>query len=466
MSSPPAPSSIYAQRRARLAAQLGQGGIAIIPTAPERPRNRDNDFAFRHDSYFYYLTGFTEPGAALVLAHDGQSTLFCQPKDPEREIWDGYRLGPAAAPAALGVDAAHPITEFDARLPRLLENSRCVWYPFGTHSGLAARLEGWLAAVRARLRYGALCPTLQGDLCTLLDEMRLFKDGHEQDLMRRASRISAQAHIRAMQRSARMLRSGQALREYHLEAELLHALRDAGVQSTAYTCIVAAGANACVLHYRADAAPVRNGDLVLIDAGGELDGYASDITRTFPANGRFTGPQRALYDLVLASQEAAVAAIRAGARFDDPHDASVAVLAQGLLDLGLLDGNRVGRRDDVIASRAYFQFYMHRTSHWLGMDVHDCGSYLEPGEIGQVSQRRDPLTGQTISHRPSRVLRPGMVLTVEPGIYVRPAAGVPEQFHHLGIRIEDDAIVTASGCELITRDVPVQADAIEALMRD
>src|SRR6218665_865433 len=289
MSSPPAPSSLYAQRRARLAAQLGQGGIAIIPTAPERPRNRDNDFAFRHDSYFYYLTGFTEPGAALVLAHDGQSTLFCQPKDPEREIWDGYRLGPEAAPAALGVDAAHPITEFDARLPRLLENSRCVWYPFGTHSGLAARLEGWLAAVRARRRHRAPRPPPQGgprppldekslvqegELCRLLDEMGLFKEGHEQDLMRRASRISAQAHIRAMQRSARMLRSGQALREYHLEAELLHALRDAGVQSTAYTCIVAAGANACVLHYRADAAPVRNGDLVLIDAGGELDGYA------------------------------------------------------------------------------------------------------------------------------------------------------------------------------------------------
>src|SRR6218665_3332925 len=198
MSSPPAPSSLYAQRRARLAAQLGQGGIAIIPTAPERPRNRDNDFAFRHDSYFYYLTGFTEPGAALVLAPDSQSNVCCQPKDPEREVGDGDRLGPAAAPAALGVDAAHPITEFDAGLPRLLENSRCVWYPFGTHSGLAARLEGWLAAVRARLRYGALCPTLQGDLCTLLDEMRLFKDGHEQDLMRRASRIPPHPPILAI----------------------------------------------------------------------------------------------------------------------------------------------------------------------------------------------------------------------------------------------------------------------------
>ena len=228
---------------------------------------------------------------------------------------------------------------------------------------------------------------------------------------------------------------------------------------------MAAGANACVLHYRADAAPVRDGELVLIDAGCELHGYASDITRTFPANGKFTGPQRALYDLVLASQDAAVAATKAGARFNDPHDATVAVLAQGMLDLGLLDKNKVGTAQDVIDQRAYFQFYMHRTGHWLGMDVHDCGSYVEPGEVGQTSERKDPLSGETITNRPSRVLRPGMVLTIEPGIYVRPAEGVPEQFHHIGIRIEDDAIVTDTGCELITRGVPVKADEIEALMR-
>ena len=460
------PASVHAQRRARLAAQLGDGGIAIIPTAPERPRNRDSDFLFRHDSYFYYLTGFSEPGACLVLTPDGHSTLFCQPKDLEREIWDGYRLGPAAAPQALGVTAAHSIAELDARLPRLLENRRCVWYPFATHSGLAARVDGWLGAVRARVRYGALCPAVQNDLCTLLDEMRLVKDAQEQDTMREASRISAQAHIRAMQRSARMLRAGQEVREYHLDAELLHAFREAGSQYPAYSSIVAAGANACVLHYRADAAPVRSGDLVLIDAGCELRGYASDITRTFPANGTFTGPQRALYDLVLASQEAAVAATKAGARFNDPHDATVAVLAQGMLDLGLLDRNKVGSVQDVIDQRAYFQFYMHRTSHWLGMDVHDCGSYVEPGEADQVSERKDPLSGETITNRPSRILRPGMVLTLEPGIYVRPAEGVPEQFHHIGIRIEDDAIVTDTGCELITRGVPVKAGEIEALMRD
>ncbi|ART53242.1 Xaa-Pro aminopeptidase [Acidovorax carolinensis] len=458
-------SSIYAQRRARLASMLGEGGIAIIPTAPERQRNRDSDFLFRHDSYFYYLTGFTEPGACLVITHDGRSTLFCQPKDLEREIWDGYRLGPQAAPAALGVDAAHASGELDAQLPRLLENRACVWYPFATHSGLAARVEGWLNAVRARVRYGALCPAVQNDLCTLLDEMRLVKDAHEQAIMRRASQISAGAHVRAMQRSARMLRAGEEVREYHLDAELLHEFRQHGSQYPAYGSIVAAGANACVLHYRADTAPVRDGELVLIDAGCELDGYASDITRTFPANGRFTGPQRTLYDLVLASQDAAVAATRAGARFTDPHDATVAVLAQGLLDLGLLDKNKVGSVQDVIDQRAYFQFYMHRTGHWLGMDVHDCGSYVEPGELGQVSQRKDPLSGELITNRPSRVLRPGMVLTIEPGLYVRPAAGVPEAFHNIGIRIEDDAIVTESGCELITRGVPVKADEIEALMR-
>jgi len=228
---------------------------------------------------------------------------------------------------------------------------------------------------------------------------------------------------------------------------------------------VAAGANACVLHYRADAAPVRAGELVLIDAGCELDGYASDITRTFPANGKFTGPQRVLYDLVLASQEAAVAATRAGNRFTDPHDATVRVLSQGMLDVGLLDRNKVGTVDDVIDSRAYFRFYMHRTGHWLGMDVHDCGSYVEPSQAGEVSERRDPLSNELIKNRPSRVLQPGMVLTIEPGIYVRPGEGVPEQFHNIGIRIEDDAIVTPSGCELISRGVPVNADEIEALMK-
>jgi Xaa-Pro aminopeptidase len=255
------------------------------------------------------------------------------------------------------------------------------------------------------------------------------------------------------------------VREFHLDAELLHEFRTSGSQYPAYYSIVAAGTNACVLHYRADVAPVRPGELVLIDAGCELDGYASDITRTFPANGKFTGPQRTLYDIVLASQDAAVAATKPGARFTDPHEAAVKVLAQGMLDVKLLDANKVGALDDVIEKRAYFPFYMHRTGHWLGMDVHDCGSYVEPGEVGQVSERKDPLSGEIIKNRPSRVLQPGMVLTIEPGIYVRPAEGVPEAFHNIGIRIEDDAIVTDQGCELITRGVPVRADEIEAVMR-
>ncbi|WP_162589417.1 aminopeptidase P N-terminal domain-containing protein [Variovorax sp. RA8] len=452
-------------RRKELSSYLGPDAVAIIPTAVERPRNRDTDFLFRHDSYFYYLTGFGEPNASLVLTSEGHATLFCAPKDLEREIWDGYRLGPDAAPAALGVDQAFSIEELDSRMPKLLENKKTVWYPFATHKGLESRVDGWLSAVRARVRYGALCPEEQRDLCGPLDEMRLIKDAHEQDTMRRAAQISARAHVRAMQLSARMLREGRDVREYHLDAELLHEFRLGGSQYPAYNSIVAAGANACVLHYRADVAPVRDGELVLIDAGCELDGYASDITRTFPANGIFTGPQRALYELVLASQDAAVAATRAGARFNDPHEATVKVLSQGMLDLGLLDANKVGGVDDVIEKRAYFAFYMHRTGHWLGMDVHDCGSYVEPTQAGEVSERRDPLSNELIKNRPSRILKPGMVLTIEPGIYVRPGEGVPEQFHNIGIRIEDDAIVTETGCELISRGVPVKPDEIEALMR-
>src|SRR5512140_923390 len=459
-------TEIYANRRKLVAQQLGRDGIAVLPTAPERQRNRDSSFPYRHDSYFYYLTGFTEPNAWLVITGDGRSTLFCAPKDLEREIWDGYRLGPEAASAALGVDAAHSVDELNSLMPKLLENRDTVWYPFAIHEGLEGRIAGWLNQVRARVRYGALCPELQHDLCAVLDEMRLVKDPHEQGIMRRAAQISARGHVRAMKLSARMLREGRDTREYHLEAELLHEFREAGAQAPAYTSIVAAGANACVLHYRADTAPVRSGELVLIDAACELDGYASDITRTFPANGTFTGPQRALYDLVLASQEAAAAATKPGARFTDPHDASVKVLAQGMLDLGLLDASQVGSVDDVIEKRAYFQFYMHRTGHWLGMDVHDCGSYVEPSQVGEVSERKDPLSGEVIKNRPSRILRPGMVLTVEPGIYVRPGPGVPERFHNIGIRIEDDAIVTESGCDLISRGVPVKPDEIEALMRD
>ncbi len=457
--------SLYQGRRAELARRIGPNGIAILPTAPEQQRNRDADFLFRHDSYFYYLSGFTEPQAWLVIQGNGHTTLFCQPKDLEREIWDGIRVGPDAAPATLGVDAAFSTRDLDAQMPGLLDGRDAVWFPFATHQSLETRVDGWLGGLRARVRFGALTPETQRDLCGPLDEMRLLKDAHEQDTMRRAAQISAGAHIRAMQLSAQMLRAGQEVREYHLDAELLHEFRRHGSQYPAYGSIVAAGANACVLHYRADAGRVAEGELVLIDAGCELDGYASDITRTFPANGKFTGPQRALYELVLASQVAAIAATKAGARFTDPHEATVKVLAQGMLDLGLLDKNQVGSLDDVIEKRAYFQFYMHRTGHWLGMDVHDCGAYTEPSEIGNKTERKDALTGETLTSRPARILQPGMVLTIEPGIYVRPAAGVPQQFHNIGIRIEDDAIVTETGCELISRGVPVDPDEIEALMR-
>ena len=404
--------TIYQKRRALVAKALkaAGGGIALLPTAPEAPRNRDSDFPYRHDSYFYYLTGFTEPGGWLLIDSTGKTTLFCRPKDLEREIWDGIRLGPKAAVQALGIDDAFSVDELDAKMPALLTNQAAAWFPFATHKGLETQVDGWLGKVRARIRYGAESPQSQHDLCKVLDEMRLIKDAHEIAILRRAGTISAGAHVRAMQQSAAMLRKPVkgGLREYHLEAELLHEFRSKGSQYPAYTSIVAAGANACILHYRAADAELKSGDLCLIDAGCELDGYASDITRTFPANGKFTPAQRTLYDIVLAAQEAAIKVTKPGKRFTDPHDAATRVLAQGMLDVGLLDKNKHGTVDDVLVSGAYRQFYMHRTGHWMGMDVHDCGD--------------------------------------------------------IGIRIEDDALVAANGCELMTRGVPVRADEIEALM--
>ncbi len=454
---------IHARRRAAVARALkaAGGGIALLPTAPERPRNRDTDFPYRHDSYFYYLTGFDEPQAWLLISSTGHSTLLCRPKNLEREIWDGYRLGPKAAPATLGVDAAFSVDELDKRMPELLANQPAVWFPFATHEGLQAQVDGWLGQVRARVRMGVECPQSQHDLCGLLDEMRLFKDAHELKILRRAGQISARAHVRAMQTSAAMLRTGRDAREYHLEAELLHEFRSSGAQFPAYTSIVAAGSNACVLHYRAGDAPLQSGELCLIDAGCELDGYASDITRTFPADGRFTPAQRRLYDIVLEAQKAAIAATRPGKRFTDPHEAAVKVLAAGMLETGLLNKKKHGSQEDVIASGAYRQFYMHRTGHWMGMDVHDCGDYTEPG--ARPRQELDA-TGQPVMRRPSRILRPGMLLTIEPGLYVRPGKDVPRAFWHIGIRIEDDALITPKGCELLTRGVPVEADEIEALM--
>jgi Xaa-Pro aminopeptidase len=352
----------------------------------------------------------------------------------------------------------------DEKMPALLANQNAVWFPFATHKGLETQVDGWLNKVRGLVRSGAECPQSQHDLCKLLDEMRLIKDAHEIAILRRAGQISAAAHVRVMLLSAAMMRSSKKapLREYHLEAELLHEFRRQGSEYPAYTSIVAAGANACVLHYRAADAELKRGELCLIDAGCELGGYASDITRTFPADGQFTPAQRLLYDIVLQAQYAAIKVTKPGKRFNDPHDAAVRVLAQGMLDVGLLSKAKHGNVDDVIESGAYRQFYMHRTSHWMGMDVHDCGDYLEPGS--KPREEKD-VNGNPVMRKPSRVLRPGMVLTIEPGIYVRPAKGVPKEFWNIGIRIEDDALVTSTGCELLTRGVPVDADEIEALMK-
>jgi len=441
--------SPFADRRSRLAdAMRAQGGgVAIAFTAPERLRNRDSDYPYRWDSYFYYLSGFPEPESALVLIVDDQRTesiLFCREKNAEREIWDGFRHGPDAAHERFGFDRGLPWTSLDETMSGLLADRPALWYALGADASLDARLNRWLEAVRAQARAGVAAPTRAFDLSALLDEMRLVKDAHEIDLMRRAARISAAAHIRAM----RTTRPG--CHEYEIEAELLHEFHRNGSQSPAYGSIVAGGRNACVLHYRDNRARLADGELLLIDAACELDGYASDITRTFPVNGRFGAAQRTLYDLVLEAQRAAIDATRAGTRFIAGHEAAVRVLTQGMIDCGLLAGSL----DGAIESGAYRRFYMHRTGHWLGMDVHDCGSYREPGEAA---------SGE--GEKPWRILQPGMVLTVEPGIYVPAADDVPEAFHDIGIRIEDDALVTASGCEILSLDAPKRAEDIEALMR-
>ncbi|AWI77302.1 Xaa-Pro aminopeptidase [Parazoarcus communis] len=430
----------FRARRERLLARMDAagGGIAILPTAPERTRNRDAHYPYRHDSYFYYLSGFREPEAVLVLVagETPRQILFCREKNEEREIWDGYRQGPDAASALFGFDEAWTIGELEKRLPDLLANQAVLWCGLGYDNEWDARIMSALNAVRANARTGVTPPHSVRDLRADLDEMRLIKDASELNTMRRAASISAAAHCRAMQQT----RPGRF--EYEIEAELLHAFRSNGSQAPAYTSIVASGANACVLHYVENERRMRDGELLLIDAGCELDGYASDISRTFPVNGRFSGPQRDVYELVLASQHAARAAIRPGAHWNEPHEAAVEVLARGMIDLGLLRGSF----DEVMEKGDYRRFYMHRTGHWLGMDVHDAGEYKLGGEW--------------------RPLEPGMVLTVEPGCYIRPSADVPEAFWNIGIRIEDDAVVTAEGCEYITDGVPREIDQIEALMRD
>ncbi|MDD3328750.1 MAG: Xaa-Pro aminopeptidase [Zoogloea sp.] len=430
----------FQARRARLLQTMQEagGGVAIIPTAPERIRNRDTHHGYRFDSYFYYLSGFREPEAVLVLvAGDApKSLLFCRSKDIEREIWDGFRFGPDAAREAFGFDEAHPIAELDAKLAELLANQPTIFHSMGYEPDWDRRVTDALNRVRAQARSGCHAPAQIRDVRSLLDEMRLVKDAAEVATMRRAADISAGAHRRAMAAT----RPGAF--EYEVEAELLHEFRRHGSQAPAYGSIVAGGANACVLHYVDNQCRLQDGDLLLIDAGCELDGYASDITRTFPVNGRFSGPQKAVYELVLAAQAAAIAAIRPGIDWNTPHDAATRVLAQGYLDLGLLQGSL----DGVLESGSYRQFYMHRTGHWLGLDVHDAGEYKLGGEW--------------------RLLAAGNVLTVEPGTYIRPADGVPEAFWNIGIRIEDDALVTPAGCDIITHAAPKSVADIEALMAE
>ena len=438
----------YHDRRLRLAQLIRDrgGGVAVIPTAPEVIRNRDAHYPYRWDSYFYYLTGFTEPEAVLVMTVDSsgsESVLFCRDKNEEREIWDGYRFGPQLARERFGFDRALSIDKLDSELSTLLADRPAVFTVIGAGDDHDAKVARWLNAVRAQARSGVSAPGQVFEVRSLIDDMRLIKDQHEIGIMRRAAKISAAAHVRAMRAS----RPGRF--EFEIEAELEHEFRMGGSKAPAYGSIVASGRHACVLHYRANDAQLTDGDLLLIDAGCELDGYASDITRTFPVSGRFTGAQRTLYDIVLEAQRAAIAATRPGLRFMDPHDAAVKVLAQGLIDCGLISGPL----DSAIESGAYRRFYMHRTGHWLGMDVHDCGDYREPGEAG------------TGTNKPWRILRPGMVLTEEPGLYVRAADDIPRHFHDIGIRIEDDAVVTETGCEILTADVPKAADEIEALMR-
>ena len=425
----------HVQRRARLAATLGDG-IAIVATAPEVARNRDSHYPYRHDSYFYWLTGFNEPEAVVVVVGGDapQSILFCRDKDETREIWDGFRYGPAAAQSHFGFDAAYSITELDARLPELMGNRERLAYAVGENPAWDARVIGWLNAVRAKSRQGVLAPGEIVDVRHALDEMRLIKDVHELALMRRAADISTGAHRAAM----RATRPGG--HEYEIEAELLSAFRRGGAEAPAYNSIVASGANACVLHYVFNNKPLQDGDLLLIDAAAEYGSYAADITRTFPVNGRFSAAQKDAYELVLAAQLAAIDAVRPGNHWNAPHEAAVRVLTQGMVDLKLLEGSV----DGLIEASAYSRFYMHKTGHWLGLDVHDAGEYKINGEW--------------------RALQPGMTLTVEPGLYIRPADDIPEAFHNIGIRIEDDVVVTESGCEVLTSPPKTVAE-IEAWMQ-
>ena len=426
----------FVRRRHELSSAI-ECGIAVIPTAAETIRNKDAHFPYRFDSYFHYLTGFNEPESVLVVigGKPSRSILFCRAKHEEREIWDGFRYGPEEAKTQFNFDDTFAIDEIDKILPQLIENKDAIFTPIGIESNWDNKMMGWLNKTRSRAREGITAPASLIDVREILDEMRLIKDPDELDVMRRAAKISAEAHVNAM------LATKPEKYEYEIEAELLYHFKKKGSQFPAYTSIVAGGKNACVLHYIENNAVLNDGDLLLIDAGCELDGYASDITRTFPVSGKFSGPQRMIYELVLDAQRAAMEATSRGNSWQAPHDAATKVLAQGFIDLKLCHGSL----DKVLENREYSRYYMHRTGHWLGRDVHDVGNYKDDGQW--------------------RSLEPGMVLTIEPGCYIRSAPDIPEQFWNIGIRIEDDAIVNQdSGCEIITSGVPKTINDIESLM--
>jgi len=430
----------HRERRLRLMEQMDPGSIAIIPSAVEQIRNNDVHYPFRQNSDFQYITGFGEPDALCVLMPGREAAeyvLFVRDKNKEREIWDGFRAGPEGVVHDYGADDAFPIEDLDDILPGLMEGKSRVYAHMGVNSSFDNRLMAWLNQIRSKVRQGAIPPDNFSDIAHLLHDMRLIKSRQEIAIMADAAKISAKAHIRAMQACK------PGVWEYQLQAEIEHDCMLAGSPRPAYGAIVGGGENACILHYVENNQKLQDGDLVLIDAGAELQYYASDITRTFPVGGTFSPEQRAIYELVLASQYAAIAVIRAGAHWNAAHEATVAVITAGLLELGLLTGTVA----QLIANEAYKEFFMHKTGHWLGLDVHDVGSYKLGGQW--------------------RVLEVGMVLTVEPGIYISPTnRAVAAKWRGIGVRIEDDIVVTQDGCEVLSKDVPKEADEIEALMHD
>ncbi len=436
----------FKARREQLLTSMGQG-VAILFNAPEVIRNRDSHYAYRFDSYFYYLTGFKEPESVLVLiaGDTPKSILFCRDKDIEREIWDGFRYGAAAAREIFVFDEAYSINELDAVLVKLLANQPKLYFSLSESAVDDARVMTCLKSLRTQARHGLSAPHEIADVRDLLDEMRLYKSSYEINLMRRSANIAAGAHNRAMQYAK------AGMMEYQVEAEFLHEFYRHGAQAPAYTSIVASGANACTLHYNANNAQLNNGDLLLIDAGCELDGYASDITRTFPINGKFTAAQKDLYELVLSAQLAAIAQVKIGNHWNAPHEAALDVLVQGFIDFKLCKGSK----EAVLETGDYRQFYMHRTGHWLGLDVHDAGEYKQTKAQAKSQDKQANW----------RMLQANMTLTVEPGCYIRPADHVPQHFWNIGIRIEDDVLVTPHGAEVLTASAVKSVADIEALMR-